>query len=105
VSYYITGQQAGVKLIDSVKLAAEWEPNFPDENTAYYLDRLNECSKKFELFFERDAFGQVFAPEDLFGFDPSAIRILKQKAVPKEEGPGTEDAAEFGIWLDEPGPP
>jgi len=104
ISYYVLGQHAGVKIIDNCKLAAEWEPNFPDENTAYYLDRLNECSKKFDFFFEPDAFEQVFAGEDLFGFNPQNIHIQKQKSSPRgESAPPDDDAGEFGIWLDESG--
>ncbi len=102
LSYYVTGQHAGVKIIENAKLAAEWEPHFPDENTAYYIDRLDECSKKFDLFFEPDEFKQVFAGEDLFGFDPQHIHIQKKKSVSKEEAsPPEEEAGEFGIWLDE----
>jgi DNA polymerase elongation subunit (family B) len=106
VAYYITGQHAGVKIIENSKLAAEWEPNFPDENTAYYLDRLDECSKKFEMFFEPEEFKQVFATEDLFGFDPGRIHILKQKNVPRGESSSPEEEfGEFGIWLDDTGLP
>jgi len=104
VSYYVTGQQAGVKIIENSRLAAEWEPNFPDENTAYYIDRLDECSKKFDFFFEPDEFKQVFAGEDLFGFDSDRIHLQKQKTVPRgETAPPEEDAGEFGIWLDDSG--
>jgi DNA polymerase I len=104
VSYYVTGKHVGVKIIENCKFAAEWDPNFPDENTAYYLDRLYECSKKFESFFEPDDFGQVFAGEDLFGFDPQKIHIQKQKNIPRGDSPPLEDeAGEFGIWLDDSG--
>ena len=104
VSYYVTGQHAGVKIIENSKLAAEWEPNFPDENTAYYIDRLNECSKKFDFFFEPHEFKQVFAAEDLFGFDAQHIHIQKQRSIPRGETTSPEDeAGEFGIWLDETG--
>jgi hypothetical protein len=103
VSYYVTGQQAGVKIVENSKLASEWEPNFPDENTAYYLDRLKECSKKFESFFDPEAFEQVFAAEDLFGFDSAGIHILAQRELPKDEQSPEEESGEFGIWLDETG--
>jgi DNA polymerase, archaea type len=103
VSYYVTGQQAGVKIVENSKLASEWEPNFPDENTAYYLDRLKECSKKFDTFFGQEEFEQVFAAEDLFGFDPQRIRIIAQKELPKEEAAPEDDGGEFGIWLDQSG--
>jgi DNA polymerase, archaea type len=104
VSYYVIGQSAGVKIIENCKLAAEWEPNFPDENTAYYLDRLKECSKKFDFFFEPDEFEQVFAGEDLFGFNAQNIHILKQKSTPRAElAPPEDEPGEFSIWLDESG--
>jgi DNA polymerase, archaea type len=101
VSYYVTGSHAGIKIIDNAKLAMEWEPNFPDENTAYYLERLRECSEKFDPFFERSEFEKVFSGEDLFGFDPQEIHIVKQRSIAKEEPPVDDDGGEFGIWLDD----
>ena len=104
VSYYVTGQHTSVKIIENCKLAVEWEPNFPDENTAYYIDRLNECSKKFDFLFEPDKFKEVFAAEDLFGFDPLHIQIQNPKSIPRgEAAPPEDEGGEFGIWLDESG--
>ncbi|MGA3243424.1 MAG: DNA polymerase domain-containing protein [Bacteroidota bacterium] len=102
ISYYVTGTHAGVKIAENCKLAEEWEPNFPDENTAYYVERLNECSRKFETFFEPEDFKRVFSADDLFGFSPDNITLLKPKDVSRGEvPPGEEDSTEFGIWLDE----
>jgi DNA polymerase I len=102
VSYYVTGSHAGVKIIENCKLAEEWEPNFPDENTAYYIERLNECSRKFESFFQPEDFKRVFSAEDLFGFSADDIRLLRPQDVTSAGvPPGEEDATEFGIWLDE----
>ncbi|MCX6135247.1 MAG: hypothetical protein NTU47_15680 [Ignavibacteriales bacterium] len=102
ISYYVTGTHAGVKIVDNCKLAEEWEPNFPDENTAYYTERLNECSRKFDAFFEPEDFKRVFSAEDLFGFDPKEMKILRPKEMSRDEtSPGDDDAGEFGIWLDE----
>jgi hypothetical protein len=47
----------------------------PDENTAYYLKRLDECARRFAPFFTAQDFARVFAPEDLFGFSPAGIRV------------------------------
>ena len=102
VAYYVTGSHASVKIVGNCKLAEEWEPNFPDENTAYYIERLNECSRKFDLFFEPEDFKRVFSADDLFGFNPENIRMLKPSVASRTEAPPAEDeASEFGIWLDE----
>jgi len=105
VSYYVTGAHAGVKIAENSKLAEEWEPNFPDENTTHYLDRLNECAKKFESFFEPPDFKKIFSMDDLFAFSPAGIQLIRQKAaVPEEPPPHEEESPEFGIWLDESAP-
>jgi len=101
ISYYVIGTHAGVKIAENSKLAEEWEPNFPDENTLYYLDRLNECTKKFESFLEPAAFKKVFSLDDLFAFSPEGIQLIRQKAAVPEEPPPREEEGEFGIWLDE----
>jgi len=102
VAYYVTGNHASVKIAGNCKLADEWEPNFPDENTAYYIERLNECSRKFDLFFEPEDFKRVFSADDLFGFNPENIRMLKPRFLSQTEAPpADDDASEFGIWLDE----
>ncbi|WP_103026937.1 DNA polymerase domain-containing protein [Salinibacter altiplanensis] len=75
ISYYITGDSANVTAFKNCKLAAEWVPTDPDENTAYYLRRLDEFATKFEPFFTEDDFRLVFSPEDLFGFSATEIDI------------------------------
>ena len=104
VSYYVTGTHAGVRLLDNSRLAEEWQPNFPDENTAYYIERLNECSRKFDLFFSPRDFERIFSTEDLFGFDPGQVRLITDHTVPRDLPPQPEeDTGEFGIWIDEAG--
>ncbi|MFA5832972.1 MAG: DNA polymerase domain-containing protein [Bacteroidota bacterium] len=91
IQYYITGTEANVKGFENAKEAHEWDANFPDENTEFYLKRLEEFSKKFEIFFDERGFALIFSAEDLFGFDPTAIVIVnrKEKSIeldePKEE--------------------
>lgn len=75
ISYYITGDSADVTAFKHCKLADEWNPNDPDENTAYYLKRLDEFARKFEPFFAEHDFRLVFSPEDLFGFSADGIDI------------------------------
>ncbi|MFB6273772.1 MAG: DNA polymerase, partial [Salinibacter sp.] len=75
ISYYITGDSADVTAFKNCKLADEWDPDDPDENTAYYLKRLDEFADKFEPFFDEHDFRLVFSPEDLFGFSAEGIEI------------------------------
>ena len=104
VSYYVTGSSAGVKISEHCRLAEEWDPNFPDENTLYYLSRLEEATAKFDVFFTPEDFRKIFTVEDLFGFDPAGVSVL-QKPVASEEqdpsAPNERDLAEFRIWLGE----
>jgi DNA polymerase, archaea type len=105
VAYYVTGSSAGVKISDHTKLADEWDRNFADENTAYYLERLGDCLEKFRDLFEPEDFQKVFSDADLFGFDPAGITLHVRKVeqpvetseVADTEGPEPR----FGIWLDE----
>jgi DNA polymerase elongation subunit (family B) len=78
ISYYITGSSANVTAFKHCKLARDWDPDDPDENTAYYLKRLDEFTGKFEPFFSEHDFRQVFSPEDLFGFSADGIDILER---------------------------
>ena len=77
ISYYITGSSANVTAFKNCKLARDWAPTAPDENTSYYLRRLDEFASKFEPFFSEHDFRQVFSPEDLFGFSAEGIEILE----------------------------
>jgi DNA polymerase elongation subunit (family B) len=78
ISYYITGSKATVTAFENCKLARDWDSGDPDENTAYYLKRLDEFTGKFEPFFSEHDFRLVFSPEDLFGFTPDGIEIRER---------------------------
>jgi len=75
IRYYITGDSADVTAFQHCALADAWDPDDPDENTAYYLKRLNEFARKFEPFFDDADFRLIFSPEDLFGFSADGIEI------------------------------
>ena len=68
VAYYVSGSGANVKAFHNARLATDWNAAQPDENTAYYLRRLEEHARKFTVFFRPDDFARVFSPDDLFGF-------------------------------------
>jgi DNA polymerase, archaea type len=48
LSYYVTGTRKTVKVYESCKLASQWDPAQPDENVAYYQEKLKELFAKFE---------------------------------------------------------
>ncbi len=88
ITYYITGENASVTAFENCKLASAWDPDHPDENTAYYLRRLDQFAQKFSPFFEDHDFRRIFSPEDLFGFSPDGIEILEHEH--EREEPETE---------------
>lgn len=101
IAYYITGDDPNPKGFENCKAAEEWDPNFPDENVAYYLRRLSEFSEKFRDFFSPQDFRAIFSADDLFPFDASRVALLISDVTASE---GTEDEeqhpGQFGIWLD-----
>jgi hypothetical protein len=102
VVYYITGTEADVKGFENCKTADDWDPNFPDENTQYYVRRLDEFSEKFAEFFSPVDFRAIFSPEGLFPFDAKGITPLIRDVAAKEVGDEDEPPApRLGIWLDE----
>jgi DNA polymerase I len=102
ISYYIVGSETSVKGFENCKLAEDWDPNFPDENTAYYLKRLEELSRKFETFFTPQDFRAIFSLDDLFPFSAQGIEIV---TAPVEAMTGWEEerdeagTPEPKIWL------
>jgi DNA polymerase elongation subunit (family B) len=102
VVYYITGSEADVKGFENCKPAEEWDPNFRDENSQYYVRRLDEFSEKFAEFFSPVAFRAIFSAEGLFPFDPRGITPLIRDVSAKEAGAEEEPPPpSLGIWLDE----
>jgi len=82
VAYYVTGDDPNPRSFDNCKPAAEWDPNFPDENIPYYLRRVDEYSEKFKPFFSARDHHRIFSVDDLFPFSPQEISILDPKLSP-----------------------
>jgi DNA polymerase elongation subunit (family B) len=99
IRYYITGSDANVKAFQNAKEAHEWDANFPDENTQYYVKRLEELSAKFDVFFSEQDFRSIFSTDDLFGFDPSAVSIVNRK-IATTDSARQERSEEYTIELD-----
>ena len=105
VSFYITGSDPSGQSFAHCRLVSEWDPVSPDENVPFYLKRLDEISRKFDLFFIPADFRKIFSPEDMFGFTPEGIGILTKPVETREsvETGETDDEAgarEPTIWLD-----
>ena len=100
VSYYVTGTDAGISLNRSPRLADEWNPHQPDENTAYYLARLHEAIGKFRDFFEPAAFERIITLDEIFGFTDEGIRIVNRR-ITQEASEKKSEIEEYGIWLAE----
>jgi len=64
VSYYVTGDELGVKVNEAAKLATAWDERAPDENTRYYVSKLRELYEKFRPLIERDGLVPVTADAD-----------------------------------------
>jgi DNA polymerase elongation subunit (family B) len=95
VRYYITGDSANVTAFQHCKWADEWDPDDPDENTAYYIKRLDEFASKFEPFFTDHDFRLIFSPEDLFGFSADGIKIQRQHHEATRSDAAAEDDVPF----------
>jgi DNA polymerase I len=102
VAYYVTGADPNPRTFEHCKPAEAWDPNFPDENTSYYLRRLEELSEKFKPFFTPKDYRAIFSDDDLFPFSPEGMTILTTR-VPAHITPEADEtlSTDFGIWLDE----
>jgi DNA polymerase, archaea type len=102
ISYYITGTDPNCKTSDYRKAAEEWDPHFPDENTRFYLRRLDDLAEKFSAFFRPQDFRKIFTVDDLFPFSPEGIAVLTLPVQGEDlELPDEPVSRQPGIWLDE----
>ncbi len=77
ITYYITGSDPDVRLSENCKLVEEWNPFRRDENVQYYLFKLNEYTKRFEVFFKPEDFRKIFSLSDGLKFDD--VQIITRK--------------------------
>ena len=63
VSYYVAGDWLRVTVNEAAKLATSWDPQTPDENTAYYLGKLRELYEKFRPLIEQECLVPVTEDE------------------------------------------
>jgi DNA polymerase I len=50
LSYYVTGHKKNVRAYENCRLASSYDPGNPDENTAFYRDKLLSLHEKFSEF-------------------------------------------------------
>ncbi|MBC8041929.1 MAG: DNA polymerase [Rhizobacter sp.] len=78
IVYYLTGSDAGSSNFDRGKLASDWNPKKPDQNIYFYLKRLDEFTEKFKAFFTPTDFSRIFTADELFGFSPEGIEVIRE---------------------------
>jgi len=78
ITYYVTGTGFQGNFYDKGKLASEWNPEKPDQNVDFYLKRLDEFCEKFKPFFKPSDYSKIFTADELFGFSPEGIEIIKE---------------------------
>lgn len=79
ITYYIAGSGlASGALFNKGKRVEDWDSNSPDQNIDFYLKRLDEFTQKFRPFFKDSDYSKIFTADELFGFSPDGIELLKE---------------------------
>jgi DNA polymerase I len=78
ITYYVSGTGAGSSSYDKGKLASEWKKEKPDENTHFYLKRLDEHCQKFLPFFKPQDYSMIFSDDTLFSFSAEGIELQRE---------------------------
>lgn len=50
ISYYVSGTGKGVTVYENCRPVSSYDPECPDENAEYYIDKLKQLRKKFDSF-------------------------------------------------------
>ncbi len=78
ITYYVSGSGTGTASYDKGKMASEWKKEAPDENTHFYLKRLDEHCQKFLPFFKPQDYSMIFSSDTLFSFSAEGIVLQKE---------------------------
>ncbi len=54
ISYYVSGHGKGVTVYENCKPVSMYDPDHPDENTEFYLDKLDQLVKRLAPFLPRE---------------------------------------------------
>jgi DNA polymerase I len=82
ISYYVTGRRATASVNALAKMAAEYNPNDPDENVEYYQYKLADLFEKFRIFVERPG---LFAPAAEDGGNPAQLSLFAEAPAKQDE--------------------
>ncbi|MEI6847677.1 MAG: DNA polymerase domain-containing protein [Chlorobiaceae bacterium] len=77
ITFYISGTGIGTSSYDKGKLSSEWKKETPDENTHFYLKRLDEHCQKFLPFFKPQDYSMIFSDDTLFPFSADGIDLIR----------------------------
>ncbi len=99
IFYYIATSNQSSHIYELTSLAEEWSPLSPDENTHYYLTRLNETVQRFKDIFDPNAYQIIFGTDELFEFQlpPQPLREIIYKKPIQQISTVNDN---FGIWID-----
>ncbi|TLU87373.1 MAG: DNA polymerase [Chlorobium sp.] len=78
ITYYVSGNGNTTSSFDKGKLASEWRKEKPDENSTFYLKRLDEHCQKFLPFFKPQDYSMIFSTDTLFSFSAEGIELQKE---------------------------
>ena len=89
ISYYVTGRRATASVNVFAKMAAEYDPNEPDENVEYYQSKLADLFEKFRIFVERSG---LFEPIAETGDNPAQLSLFGSTQKTSEEPKAESEA-------------
>ena len=78
ITYYVSGSGLHSSHYEKGRLADDWDSSRPDENTQFYIKRLDEFTQKFLPFFKPQDFSSIFSSDTLFSFSPEGIELIKE---------------------------
>jgi DNA polymerase, archaea type len=82
ISYYVTGRRATASVNALAKMAAEYNPEVPDENVEYYQFKLADLYEKFRIFVERPG---LFVPVVETNDNPAQLSLFGAPQKKPEE--------------------
>ena len=82
ISYYVTGRRATASVNALAKMAADYDPQNPDENVEYYQFKLADLYEKFRIFVERPG---LFVPVVETDENPAQLSLFGSPPAKPEE--------------------